>query len=63
MLKRLTKAAVAVALSPVAAVADAVMMPDDAAEDREFAPRTSALLRAAGENIKRAVDPEEREEG
>lgn len=62
MLKRLTKAAVAVALSPMAAVADAVMMPADAVEDREFAPRTSALLRAAGENALQAVEPEEREE-
>lgn len=62
MIKRLMKAAVAVALSPVAVVADAVMLPDDATEDREFAPRTSTLLRAAGENIRRAVDLEEREE-
>lgn len=62
MLKQLMKATVAVALAPVAAVADVVMMPHDAAEDREFAPRASELLRAAGENVLQAVEPEEREE-
>lgn len=55
----LLKAAVAVAVSPVAVVADAVMMPGDAAEGNEFAPRTSALLRAAGRNIAKAVSEDE----
>lgn len=59
MLGNLTKAAVAVALTPVAVVADVVTLPASA-EDPRRGPfdKTGALLKAAGENIKQAVKPE-----
>lgn len=59
MFTSLLKAAVAVAVSPLAIVADAVMMPGDAADGKEFAPRTSKLLRAAGDNVTKAVSEED----
>lgn len=56
MFGNLLKAAVAVALTPVAIVADVVTMP--ASADRGDAHpfgMTGALLKAAGENVSKAV--------
>lgn len=62
MLGNLLKAAVAVAVSPVAAVVDAVMIIPDACSydpkrDAMFS-RTGALLKTAGEAVTEAVKPE-----
>lgn len=58
MFKNLLKATVAVAVTPLTAFADAVMLIDDATEDREFAPRTSKALRQAGRAFDEAMKPE-----
>jgi hypothetical protein len=62
MLLNLLKAATAVAVSPVAAVVDAVMIIPAACShnkkrDVPFS-RTGALLKAAGEAVTEAVKPE-----
>ena len=59
MLSNLTKAAVAVTLSPVALAVDIVTLPDSASSfDRGPFDRTANLLGTAGECVKRAVKPE-----
>lgn len=57
ILGNLTKAAVAVALTPVAVVMDVVTLPASAerGDDHPFQ-RTGDLLNAAGKNISKAVD-------
>jgi len=56
MLEKLTKAAVAVAVTPVALAVDIVTLPDDAEPGKEPFSRTGGLLKSAGENISKAVD-------
>ena len=57
ILSNLTKAAVAVALMPVAIAVDIVTLPASAerGDDHPFQ-RTGDLLNAAGKNISKAVD-------
>jgi len=54
----LTKAAVSVALAPVAAAVDTVMIPGDAVNDRTPYGRTGSLLSNAADCVKQAVKPE-----
>lgn len=54
-LGNLTKAVVSVVAAVPAAAIDAVMMPCDASEGEELAPRTSQLLRNAGDCVKEAI--------
>lgn len=56
MLENLTKAAIAVAVTPVALVVDVVTLPASAEPGREPFERTGNLLKSAGENISKAVD-------
>jgi len=60
MLEKLTKATVAVALSPVALAVDIVTLPVSA-ENGEPHPfgRTEKLLDSAGDNIKKAVSSDD----
>jgi len=59
MLEKLTKAAVSVALTPVAVVVDTVMIPFDASSSNPDAySRTANLLKNAGENVSKAIDSE-----
>ncbi|EXA60612.1 hypothetical protein ACLDYT_02560 [Acinetobacter baumannii] len=58
MLESLTKTAVSVAVAPVTAVVDAVMIPIDASEDGEIFQRTKSTLNNAAENFSDAVKPE-----
>lgn len=60
MLESLTKATVSVAVAPVTAVVDAVMIPVDASEDGEVFQRTKSTLNNAAENFNDAVKPEAR---
>ena len=57
ILGNLTKAVVAVALTPVAVVADVLTIgaSADRGDDHPFG-RTAKLLNAAGENVSKAVD-------
>ena len=55
MLGNLLKAAIAVALTPVAIVADVVTLPASAFRDDHTFGITGSLLRAAGENVSKAV--------
>jgi uncharacterized protein YgiB involved in biofilm formation len=58
MLGNLTKAAVSVALTPVALAVDVVMIPQSCADlDGPF-DRTAALLKNAAECVEEAVKPE-----
>ncbi|WP_288497553.1 hypothetical protein [uncultured Acinetobacter sp.] len=57
MLESLTKAAVSVAVTPVTAVVDAVMIPVDATEDGEVFQRTKNTLSNASKNFNEAVKP------
>lgn len=57
MLESLTKAAVSVAVTPVTAVIDAVMIPVDATEDGEVFQRTKNTLNNASKNFNEAVKP------
>ncbi|WEE38579.1 hypothetical protein [Acinetobacter sp. TAC-1] len=57
MLESLTKAAVSVAVTPVTAVVDAVMIPVDATEDGEVFQRTKNTLNNASKNFNKAVKP------
>lgn len=57
MLESLTKAAVSVAVTPVTAVVDAVMIPVDATEDGEVFQRTKNTLNNASNNFNEAVKP------
>lgn len=56
ILGNLTKAAVAVALTPVAVVVDTLMLPSDAESSNSAFNRTGKLLSEAGKNIEKAVD-------
>lgn len=58
LLEKLTKAAVAVAVAPVAVVVDTVMLPVDAENRHDAYSRTAGLLKSAGENITDAVKGE-----
>ena len=58
MLKNLTKATVAVAVTPVTLAADFMMMPVDASEGEDFAHRTAKKLRQAGNALDAALKPE-----
>ena len=60
MLEKLTKAAVAVAVTPVALAVDTVMIPFDAENRGDVYSRTTNLLESAGKNISKAVDNEEK---
>ncbi|MFW1756002.1 hypothetical protein [Acinetobacter guillouiae] len=57
MLESLTKAAVSVAVTPVTAVVDGVMIPVDATEDGEVFQRTKNTLNNASKNFNEAVKP------
>ncbi|NHC02325.1 hypothetical protein G9F31_00810 [Acinetobacter sp. 187] len=57
MLESLTKSVVSVAVTPVTAVVDAVMIPVDATEDGEVFQRTKSALNNAAENFNDAVKP------
>ena len=56
MFGSLLKAAVAVAVSPIAVVVDVVTLPATAFENKDAFHRTSALLESAGKNVMKAVD-------
>jgi len=57
MFGNLLKAVVAVAASPVALVVDIVTLPESSCDINKGAfDRTSALLKAAGDNVMKAVD-------
>ena len=59
MIGNLAKATVAVALTPVAAAGDVVMIiPDSCDGDREMFSRTGMLMKNAGECIEESVKPE-----
>ncbi|EYC51708.1 hypothetical protein AZ34_11905 [Hylemonella gracilis str. Niagara R] len=58
LLENLTKAAVAVAVTPVAAAVDVLAIPADAYDGKDMFSRTGAMLRAAGENLSEAVKPD-----
>lgn len=57
MLKNLTKATIAVAVTPITAAVDMVTMPADAL-DGEFAHRTRKKLDQAGQALDAALKPE-----
>jgi len=59
MLTNLTKAAVAVAVSPVALAVDIVTLPDSASSlDKGPFDRTAKVLGAAGDAVSKAIKPE-----
>jgi hypothetical protein len=58
MIGNLTKAAIAVAVTPVTIVADVVMMPHDAFEDEKFANRTAKKIKQAGAAFDAALTPD-----
>lgn len=58
MLSNLAKAAVSVAVTPVTAAVDAVMLPVDATEGEDVFKRTGAMLKNAGDCVQQAVKPE-----
>lgn len=58
MLEGLTKAAVSIAVTPVAVAVDTVMIPVDASEDGEVFQRTKSTINNAAENFSDAVKPE-----
>lgn len=58
MLEKLTKAAVAIAVTPVAVAVDVVMIPFDAENKSEVFSRTGDLLKSAGDNVSDAVKGE-----
>lgn len=55
MFGNLLKAAIAVSLTPVAFVADVMTLPASAFRDDHPFGMTGALLKAAGENVSKAV--------
>lgn len=57
ILENLTKAAVSVAVSPLAAVVDTVRLPHDALEDDGPYQNTRKALNNAVENIQKAMKP------
>lgn len=57
ILSNLTRAAVAVALTPVAAVADVLTLPSSAYNDRAPFGRVAGLVRSAGQCVKQATKP------
>jgi hypothetical protein len=59
MITNLLKAAIAVAVSPVAAIVDIVTLPASAFENKDAFHRTASLLESAGENVTRAVNPKD----
>lgn len=60
MLKNLLKAAVSVAVAPVAVIADTLMLPADAEKlGKPAYSRTTALLRNAGKCVRESVKPNE----
>lgn len=60
MLKNLLKAAVSVAVAPVAVIADTLMLPADAEKlGKPAYSRTAALLRNAGKCVRTATRPSE----
>ena len=56
ILGNLTKAVVAVALTPVAVAVDIVTLPASAERDEHPFGRTAKLLNSVGENVKKATD-------
>jgi hypothetical protein len=58
LLTNLTKATVAVALTPVAVVADVLTLPATSMDNRHPFGKTGALLKAAAEATMEAVEPE-----
>jgi len=60
MLSNIAKAAVAMAVSPVALVADILTLPDSASDPhRGPFERTGAMLKRAGECIEEATKPDQ----
>lgn len=58
MLTNLTKAALAVAVSPVALAVDIVTLPASAGSNNGPFDRTTAVLGAAGDAVTKAIKPE-----
>lgn len=58
ILSSITKAAVAVAVTPLAVVADVVKLPATADSNKHPFQHTKEMMGAAADNIKNAVDPE-----
>lgn len=54
----LTKAAVAVAVSPVAVVADVLTLPSTAIDGKPAFGKTTTMLRGAGDCMREAIKPE-----
>jgi hypothetical protein len=59
ILEKLTKATIAVALSPVALAVDIVTLPLSAENGDDAFGRTGKLLDSAGDNIKKAVSSDD----
>lgn len=58
MIFNLLKAATATALLPITAAVDVVMIPSDAHDGENFAPRTRDMADTVAKNIKAALEPE-----
>lgn len=59
MLGNLTKAAVAVAVTPITLAVDVVAIPFDSTNDKDFAHRTTKKLEQAGRAFDAAVEAED----
>jgi len=57
LLTNLTKAAVGVAIAPVAVVVDLAKLPSDAFDNRNAFGRTGEILKTVGKNVKEAIEP------
>jgi hypothetical protein len=57
MFTNLLKATIGVALLPVTATVDIILMPSDAYEGSDFAPRSKAVIEDIKANIKEVTKP------
>jgi hypothetical protein len=57
LLGNLTKAAIGVAVAPVAIVVDVVKLPADAFDGKDAFNRTGNILGDVGKNVKEAIEP------
>lgn len=57
MLESFTKAAISVAVTPVTAAVDVVMMPIDAVNEKPLCGRTQSALNSTAKNFNDAVKP------
>lgn len=58
MITNLLRAAVTVAFTPATAIVDVVMLPSDAYEGKQFAPRTMGLIDRATADVSKVLSPE-----